>query len=320
MPAKERREKLIALARSWQGPQGCADKPAAKRKIDIEALLRWAYREELPKIARQAEGPQGYARAWDAVDRWAEELSLKLDDNRFGVVPDFSAALPPHEDALAVHAAMIRLDQLELSIPDGWNPLSDIALGDHEAPAIAAALEDLTSIDKDGVNRLKVTPRRLVFKHAILGGCPVTEIDVPETRFVCVGGEPKWFRRELRAVETCDGGSRMEEIEVDGFDHKWRMPKPDAYRKTYLDPDPQGGIVGRAEYELWHAALGVLYEDLLGMLQAHEVTACERPMRPWEEEAKHFGKIILPDLAALRVPYVPKKARRVHHAKCFPQA
>ncbi|HUO55085.1 MAG TPA: hypothetical protein VMU18_10105, partial [Rhodoblastus sp.] len=144
----------------------------------------------------------------------------------------------------------------------------------------------------DGLRRLRRTPRRLVVRHALLGGAPEWRIDPPE-----VVVDPRWYVREVIRVGTLTGFMEQE-IEADGFDKVRRVPKPGAYRKTFLEPDPRDGVVSRAEYEVWRAALDVLFEDLRGTLSAFDVQPCGLPMRPWEE-GEAVPARVLPDLRVI---------------------
>jgi hypothetical protein len=290
-----KRQAVIDLARAWPGSMASVDKPRVKKPMGIEALLHWAFCEELPKVPR-IEAPADMPGAWDKVAEWAEELSLAgLDDNRFGVVPDLTAQVFPHTDALLVHDAVCRLDLCALTLPDDWSPLGDLGdMGGHAGAVAADALAALTIVDAEGLRRLRRSPRRLVMRHAILGGAPSWEIDAPDVRFVQANGCDRWFLREVVVVEGRCGPVSME-IEVDGFDTRRRVPKPEAYRKTMLEPDPTLGCIGRAEYEVWRAALDVVTEDLRGSMYDHEVVDCPRPARPWEEPAREPVRV-LPDL------------------------
>lgn len=293
----EKRERLIALARGWTGPSGVVETASAKKAVSVEKLLQWAYRDELPKVARLRDGgPLGFPKGLGKTAREIQELGIDIDDNRYGVVPDFSAQTFPHDDAVRVHEAVMRLDELELTIPDDWNPIEDMGDWDgHAAAAVAKALDDITRIDKDGLRRLRRTPRALVFRATIMGHPPEWSIDAPMPTPVTDYGKVKWFRREVMWFDGVDG-LVQHEIEVDGMDRKLRIPMPDAYNKFVLDPDPHMGLVGRAEYEVWHAALSVLVADLDDGLESHEALPTQRLARPWEEAGGCDDRRILRDL------------------------
>lgn len=258
-----------------------------KKAVDIEGLLRWAYRDELPKAA--AEGSDrivfAFRTGWGGVEKFGELMALVQEPdirNRFGLFPDRFATTEPHPDALRVHAAVDDLRHLEFEMPEGWNPIADMGdLGPEGGAAVARGLAGLTVVNAAGKTVLRRSLARLVMRQAILGGCPCWEGDVPERRLVTDYGKVKWFRR---VVMMTDGafGPVQQELEVDGFNHKLREPYGDAYTKTTLDPDPAPVVQGRAEYELWRAALDVLVEALAGALESHEVTPCPRSARPWE--------------------------------------
>ncbi len=281
-----RRQNVINLARDWRGPQGVVSRDDPLPVIDVEKLLRWAYRDELPKTPRMklmlAAGPRdsrgtGAVKADQAGELWA------VIENDFGVVPDPFAAEGPHADARAVHEAVCALDAVTLDLPDDWSPLADLGdLHGHAAALCARAMARLTKVDPDGARRLRASPRRLIMYHAIMGGIPDWEIEPPAVEVVkTANGMPRWFVKKLVPFDGPCG--RVEnEVEVDGFDRKRRVPVDGAYQKTVLEPDPTDGVVARAEWEVWRAALDLVTEDLRGRLTKWDVVASSRPVRPWE--------------------------------------
>lgn len=274
-----------------------------KRKMDIEALLRWVYRDELPRAQSDvlSFGPRAYATANGAI-RQAGEMMTVIDAplNRYGVVADLTAMRPPHPDAIKVYEAVTTLDSLVLEFPDGWDPFADIpCMGVDGIAAGTRAIQHLAVTDERGLMTLRGLPATLVRRYAILNGTPDWYAEAPVRKTVTVGkGRPGWFRRVLISGA---------EMEVDGFDRKRRMPYPDAYQKSYLDPDPFEFALGRAEYEVWHAALGVLAADLDGQLQAFDVCESHRPSRPWEAGNTAPPRI----LRDLRGSDFPMESRRV---------
>ncbi|MBY6239821.1 hypothetical protein [Methylosinus sp. Sm6] len=310
---KDRRAAVVALALGWGGQQGVAARPKARTRRGIEDMLAWAYLRELPKQRGLDAGAPAPARSgWLKVERWLDELSLAgPDDNRFGVVPDRCGGAP-HEDALRVHEAVCRLDGLDIGVPEDWSPCAELGdLGGHGAALPGLALARLCVTGADGVRRLRRSARALVFRHAILGGCPDWVIDPPEVRVVSEYGKPKWFLREVMWFDGVDGPV-AHEVEVDGCD-KWGHARPGAYQKRYLDPDPLDGVVGRGEYEIWRAALDVLVEDLRGTLIDFEPVESARARRPWIEAEPAAARV----LRDLRGRDSGGMRRRLTHRRCL---
>lgn len=265
-----------------------------KKRIEIQELLRWAYRDELPKLWNAAQGPEAFGEGWAAVERYSELLAeIDAPRNRYGVVIDFTDLTQPHADALAVADAVQEMDCYDFSVPDGWNPLDDMTgLGVHGEAAVARALDIITITDAAGVRRLRKPISQLVMYRTIMGSPPEWEGEQPAVKPVKEFGAIKWFRRVF--IPLNGNGFGGYEAEVDGFNTRKRMPYPDAYKKYYLDPDPQEAIIGRAEYELYHHALGQLVENLAGKLEKWLVMPTLLTARPWLGGLQ--DKRILPDL------------------------
>src|SRR5689334_12692725 len=98
------------------------------KRLDIEAFMRWAYVQELPKAqAVLSLTPAGFGGAWGGVSRYGELLTvIDAPENRWGVVPDLFATTLPHPDAEVVGAAVQALDHFDIDLPDDWNPLGDM--------------------------------------------------------------------------------------------------------------------------------------------------------------------------------------------------
>ncbi|WP_323011105.1 hypothetical protein [Paracoccus sp. (in: a-proteobacteria)] len=261
------------------------------QKIDIEKLLRWAYRDELPKavVERSSFLPAAIRPGWAGMARYGEYLAVVQDEgiaNRYGLVPlEGQADAEPHPDAVLVHVAVERLAECHFSLPEGWDPLADMggvaAFGPEGWAAMARALGTLATENAAGELDLRRPPQRLVIRQAILGGSPVWEAEVPERRVVSEYGRAKWFRRARLEADGLSGPTSFM-VEVDGFDYKRRRPAVDAYQKYELVPDLAPVIASRAEHEIWHAAMSLLADDLSGRLSAHTVLPPAHPSRPWE--------------------------------------
>ncbi|APT31923.1 hypothetical protein MCBMB27_02632 [Methylobacterium phyllosphaerae] len=275
-----------------------------RKRIGIEAFFKWAYRDELPKAQCEEGdvGPAGFGSGMGGVIAMAEVGALVdyARENAWGVIPDRYAKDDPHPDAIRAAVAMASLDDLELCLPDDWNPITDLGdvglihrvdldAGRLGRAAVDEALADLTTVDAKGNRLLKGGVRRLVMRFAVLNGEPGWEIERPWVKFVCVGkGRPGWFRREI--VQGADGPY---EIEVDGFDRKRRMPHPDAYRKPYLHPNPVEGIYDRGLHEVYVAALHLLHAELVDKLTGYALELPSRPARPWVDDAPCEPRILL---------------------------
>lgn len=272
----------------------------AKKPRPIDQLVRWAYREELPK-AQPVMPNLGLSNAWNSIASLAA-LGQRVQEpdvrNRYGLVPDLVAQNEPHPDAVAIWASVQDLADMVLTLPEDWNPLSDMGdLGPQGAAAIRRGFDrifapsnsrpvarQVGNMRRFVLQRTAAEPMRLrrsaselVQHHAIMGTFPDWRADKPER---CVvkhsNGQPKWFIRET--IETAAG---VAEYEADGMDRKLKRPKPNAFQKHYLDPDPSIAVAARAEYEIWIAAMASLAEDLVGRLDDFEPIALATN-RPWE--------------------------------------
>lgn len=271
------------------------------KPIAVDALVRWAYRIELPKEPPAHRGASFLRRSsfvapWAALSK-SGELGTEVDEtdrrNRYGLFSDATALEGPHPDAIRVWYAVKALDSQPLVLFPNWKPLSDVSGGvdaADQADAIERGIErvfyhrhDVPEVTwarhgarvervPEAMNRrlgLRRPASELVQKHAVLGGCPSWETEPPVRRAVRNShGGPAWFR-------MVDG------VEVNGFDPKARRPGPDAYEKHYYDPDLAELVEARAEYWVWHNAMLELAGSLRGALDAHDVMPPSVPKDPW---------------------------------------
>lgn len=267
--------------------------------IDVEALLHWAWTIELPKATPATEPVTVAPSTWSSEEArrrggWSMQPAMvDVDDpdfrNRFGVTPDRGARTGPHPDAVTLWEAVKALDETDFVFPDGWSPYGDFNaaggdLGAEGEAALVKGLERVTFTTGDGTRIAKSRlTRQIVERRAILGGCPEWRFDVPERRHVLAahGQHPAWFRM----VTLLDKGGKPYLAEVDGFNPRSRRPHADAYRKTFLDPDPIFAVVARAEYQLWRMALDTIVGDVGGRLTAHRLASCRLSFTPWQPGA-----------------------------------
>lgn len=275
--------------------------------MDVEDLLIWAYRAELPKVPAEPVGPARHGAGWASMSLWAK-LGTVIDGpdvrNVFGVTPDMTAMDGPHPDALVVDRAVAELDGLHLDVPPGWWPFADMApadgWGEAGARAVSDALDRLAVPGEDGGLRFKTLPGWLVRKHAMMGTRPDWEAEPIEYRQVrAANGKARWFVMH-KVAQTVNGEIiGHAEHEVDGWCPRRKRPLPGAYRKMELVPSPVYAACDRAEYEVWHAALVALVGLLAESLDTHRVTGPKRAARPWEPDAPQSR--ILPSLRGVAV-------------------
>ncbi|WP_454683983.1 hypothetical protein [Ancylobacter moscoviensis] len=261
-----------------------------KVNIDIEDLLVWAYRQELPKVQAETIAPAALRPGWSSMSNFGNLMTV-VDErdvrNIYGVTPDRLAEGGPHVDALAVDAAVSDLAGLLVDVPDAWWPFADMASpdewGDLGRQVVADVLSRLCLEGDAGTLRFKTAPAWLVRKHAMMGTAPDWAAEPIEHRFVRGGnGKAKWFIKRMVAQTVNGEIIGYVEHEVDGWCGSRRRPYPGAYHKMELVPSPFYVACDRAEYEVWHAALATLAGMLGESLVAHSVVGPKRAARPWE--------------------------------------
>ncbi|MEF2553240.1 hypothetical protein VQ042_18065 [Aurantimonas sp. A2-1-M11] len=266
------------------------------KRIGIETLLAWAYRQELPKAGsgtvRGHAGPGAGVGGWDMISEFSELHTLIDMSNHWGCVPDFSTEDEPHPDAVLVGQAVARFGDATFEACEGYDVLGDLRLEDGSA---------LTDEERDDCHRRGVAIARInearmpatIARLAILGthpewaGYPVARLPVSNAQ-----GGPAWFRKAVRA--SANGGPDIT-IEIDGYDRRRQRPHPGAYRRTRLTPDPVQIVVDRVEYQAWVLALASLAADLGGALADHAVDGPDRCLWPWDgEERRQTPRVLFP--------------------------
>ena len=242
------------------------------KDIGIEEFLQWAFIEELAK-GGGSEGLAAAGSAWRAIEGVAA-LGCRIDTS---MPRDFSPSGwfdqgEAHPDAVLAGRAVARLAHAGIGIPAEWNPAGDWRnVGELEHEAIVRAID---AVNARGGEALVA----LVIRMAVLRRAPEWDAPQPSRRFVMFNGRPALF--VSRTVRDCLGRERT--VEKSGYDMKRNRPFPGAYRKQELARDPVPALMGRADYQLWRAALDIVAEDLEGQLADHHVRRSPRPWWPWE--------------------------------------
>ncbi|MCQ0986415.1 hypothetical protein [Jiella marina] len=264
------------------------------KPIEIEELLRWAYRQELPKAGSGTVRSAVAMNGWGPMNDYERLLTVVDDDGRnaWGCVADLSAESDPHPDALIVGRTVQAMAGIDFAVAEDWDGLADLRCSDG-SPLTGAERADCHA--RGRAMALDTRAGRmpgLIVRHAILGGAPEW-LDYGPVRRVFVRnaqGGTAWFRQ----AERCDGEGRPGiTIEIDGYDRRRQRPFPGAYRKTVLAPDPARLVRDRLTYQAYLVALAELTARLqagtCGDLTAHRVEGSPRALWPWEAEGERFA-------------------------------
>ena len=259
----------------------------SKKTIEINALLAWVYREEMPKLDRfledERESLVASSSPWDAMYRLAV-LGVRVDTS--GPAPDDRPLVYPHPDAYVVNEAVRAFADWEIGFPEGWDGLGDCeGLTEAERADAHSRAWDIACPKGDRLGAL-------VMRRAMVGGEPTWRDHGPIYRRTVRGanGKPAWFR----VVNASAGpGMPCKPREVDGFNKSRQRAYPGAYRKFYLDPCPSLLIAERIEYQTWALALHHLARTLRTNLERCFVLPCDVPLWPWEGEERRSSPRVL---------------------------
>lgn len=247
-----------------------------KKQVECEGLLRWAYRDELPKkMTSSAEG------IWD-----------RIKDQRPGQDPGHGAAQRyphfglPHPDAERVEMAVGRLQDLCIDWDmEGWAILGDLlALADPRSPALCggayrppskAGWPVIRPGGRTGRQSAKVDPPRdvilvrtlrtaaLVTMHAGMGTRPGWQEEPPRPTPIYRGSKP-----------TIVGECRGKNLYTAG-----------SYCPMEWTPSPITIAETRADYLAWWRGLMYLAETLV--LEDYNVLPPLAPEMPWRDGVEY---------------------------------
>lgn len=265
-----------------------------KKKISIEALLRWAFNEELCK------GQPIAASAWDAVERFGL-LGVRVDAGHKGTAGYGFLDGTPHADAQAVARAISQMAK-QSALPADFDVA---ALGGR----FAALLDDGA---RKVLKSAKFNAAALVIRCATFKNRPEWNIGEPGMEkvigsngapLVCGLVGPDILSAEIDQstmpqFKSARKDARIEAWQSRGDDSELVAMKLPANRRAGYDldraprcliawqfPEPFEFAEVRAEYVIWQNALCGLAEVLAAdnALIEHELTAEFPPLDPWNQ-------------------------------------
>lgn len=239
----------------------------AKERIDIEALLEWAYRTQCVDRQTAAFSPRGPSSSPAGSLAQYITLGTRVD------TPSFAArahGLRTPDDADVIHGAVLGLDRLWLQ----WRAGGDVTVWDRDA-AEAAGLEIVLAhghaeLRSRRASAALIAPLEtvhlspLVILHARAGTRPDCHLD--------------W--RAPVGARAADGAAR---------DRRGRLRRGSAL-------DFELVAHARALYAVWRASLGVLAAALDGELDGFVVTGPAAPDSPWARGSRRARAAETPEL------------------------
>lgn len=253
--------------------------------LELEKLLQWALREEMPK------GHAVSASAWDTISRHAA-LGVRVDVSHngggdgLGFVPG-----EPHPDAHLVASAVRSLPaETRLSVSD--------------CRALLGHYADLDPLAVQAVAGSAFNMRALVIRCAILGERMPFDVGMPRITPALRHNRQRWAVAFVRDAEGI-----LREARVNG---RGNYPQGAATHVVWHEPSIGEVLEARAEYAIWHRALVLVYRDL-AVAKMRDYAALPPTSRavPWvtgqaPEPKVHKGK---PQAAAAPLPLSPSRPR-----------
>lgn len=239
-----------------------------KRVMDIEDVLQWAFRDELPK--RREDDGEFRMREYPSVCPMFAMAQHGGRIENFSREPGFPLAMGEvHPDALVVEEAVMGLSRFEGHRFEGDLGLApDLPAGQDEQGPMAWAMTQI-------VNLVRIQAR--------LGGRPSFAKTPEPAAIVDKQGRPLVvvLRTTMKADE--DGRLRPQLVEEKvGAEGKDRYPRG-AYCQIEWE-DPKAILRERAGYSAWWAALDLLANELSGKLSTIAVLPPAAAQRPWAGE------------------------------------
>ncbi len=238
-----------------------------KKRVPIDLLLQWAYRDELmknPHLLPEYALKNVYGNLPEKV-RIKSCFGSLLKFGKYGCIieeghrgdspwlPEIHGA--PHMDALKLDAAVIALDIWSINWEESKEYLHCFGLMAEDTYALVH-------------NRPRVGS--LIAVHASLRNTPDNGAEIPKPKWVVSG------KRNILVIPP-----------------KGRREYPDtAHCPLVYEPRPDRVALERLHYAAWHSALSWLADELHDKLDDHIPLSPASPARPWLSEKKTEKRII----------------------------
>jgi hypothetical protein len=240
-----------------------------KKRIDIEKLLHWAIRDELPK-GRPVSADIGFAigrRLRQRAFSIARNLNHRPEVDSLGFVPG-----EPHEDAERVSDSIARL------------PTSVPIASEHDARHLFGDLAGIAEVSIPSLMVSLFNQQALVISHASMGTRPKWKFayPLPYQMFAPTlgAGRPRAIVYGLDA--DCDLVElKRNEGRARKRDGEYTLAMSPRSPLDWQHPAPLHIGECRAEYVAWHAALVSLTVALAGQLVEFEPVAPSAAPMPW---------------------------------------
>ena len=226
-----------------------------KRVLDIEDVLRWTYRDELPK--RRLDDGELRQREFPSVCPMFTMAQLGGRVENFSREPGFPAAMgEPHPDALLVEAAVKRLSRFaEHEFEGDLGLTTNLPPGQNQNAAMLRAMGQI-------VDTVRIMAR--------LGHRPTFTRSPEPAAVVGVNGK-------VQVLIVRNGMETM-----CGAEGRDRYPSG-AFCQLVWDR-AETILLERADYAAWWAGLDLLAHELVGTLASISVLAPAAAQRPWSGE------------------------------------
>lgn len=255
------------------------------RRMRVDEALRWAYRDELPKVGGVVAAMAGPVRTHGVQPH--EDRVDGAAPNVYGVSPFEVWQGWPHPDAITIG------DTVRAMTPrrEDWSACDELIADLGDDPLLRAVLHR-ASRRRETVDVAELVRREAIMGRFIapLGGSdwvPVWQIDPIRRDYVRdpANGQERWFAMIDRPWTDAAGVERVERVEVDGRIGRRHALRPGAYRKALLDPDPVDGIMARIDCVAWALACHGLAEALAPIMEDIGILPWAGSVYPWLEPA-----------------------------------